>query len=150
VRNLFVLFVMMLASCGPRPSNHGLNDKNPFGEWSSGHGQTVFVRRDGTYKFCEGKVCEEGKHIPDGQWSVFLLGFADMKVTANLRKISGWDEGKKLSVWADDPIRGKFYSIGQTGQPQSMTDEMCGGRPCSRIGEGDDGKQYVFSKMKDY
>jgi hypothetical protein len=108
----------------------------------------VFVRRDGTYKFCEGKVCEEGKHIPAGSWNVELLGFADMKVTAKLRKVSGWDEQNES--YKGTVFEGNSYIIGKTGQPQSMTDEMCGGRPCSRIGQGDDGTQYVFSKMKDY
>jgi hypothetical protein len=150
MRQLLLLVLIILASCGPRPSNHGLSDKHPYGEWSSGHGQTIIVRRDGTYKFCDGTFCEEGKYIAKNEATVHLLGFGTMKATARLRKMSQWDEYGRISVWADDPVKGQLYVLGQTGQPQSMTDEFCGGRPCSRIGEGKGGTQYAFSKMKDY
>ncbi len=150
MRYLIIGVAIFLASCGPRPSNHGLNDKHPYGEWSSGHGQTIIVRRDGTYRFCDGSFCEEGKHVKESLISLDLLGFGDMKATARLRKMSQWDKYGRSRAWADDPVKGKLYTLGQTGQPQSMTDEFCGGRPCSRIGQGADGTQYAFSKMKDY
>jgi hypothetical protein len=149
MRQLHLFGLILLASCGPLPSNHGLSDKHPYGEWSSGHGQTVVVRRDGTYTFCYGAFCEEGNHVPEGRTSVDLLGFGSMKSTARLRKISQWDEYGRSSAWADDPVKGQLYTLGQTGQPQSMTDEICGGRPCSRIGSVN-GTEYAFSKMRDY
>jgi hypothetical protein len=149
MRNLFVSLIITLASCGPKPSDHGLSEE-AFGEWSSGHGQTVFVRRDGTYKFCEGKFCEEGKHIPHGKnMGVWLVNFGDMKATAKLRKISGWDESITVSVISKEPPYSKMHSMGQSGMPQSMRDELCGGRPCNMIGNEDE-IYYTFSKMKDY
>jgi hypothetical protein len=153
-RLLYLLLLpLLLVACKPAPSDHGLNDKSPYGFWevtrtgfwqANRTGQTMEVRRNGTYRFCDGTFCEEGKTMPDAK-AVWLLGFYSMKATKTLREYSGAEADDFF-----DPIFNDAWQLYGNGAPPSARDDLCDGRPCSLIGIRGRGGDYAFMKMKDY
>jgi hypothetical protein len=153
-RLLYLLLLpLLLVACKPTPSDHGLDDDSPYGFWEVTRtgfwqaihtGQTMDVRRNGTYRFCDGTFCEDGKTMPDVK-AVWLLGFYSMKATKRLREDTGW----KGSDFFDPNLRDASQLYGN-GAPPSMRDDLCDGRPCKIIGIRGNGGDYAFMKMKDY
>jgi hypothetical protein len=155
-RLLTLLLLSFLAACKPTPSDHGLDDDSPFGLWqvtrpglwqATRTGQTLDVRRDGTYRFCDASFCEEGKTMPDTK-AVWLLGFSNMKATKRLREDSGTEADDNGD--SSDAARRNAWQLYGNGAPQSLQDDLCDGRPCSLISVGGRGGDYAFMKMKDY
>ncbi len=92
---LTVLLAVIGTSCeasGPMASRG-----HPYGLWSTERGQTIEVRRNGTFRFCDERKCELGKYEPSGRAAVLLVGFSTMIVTERLRKRSGLEAGGTLA-----------------------------------------------------
>jgi hypothetical protein len=83
--NLLALWCLLalVAGCGPKPALP--TGDHPYGRWETEQGQSVEVRRDGTFTFCDAGQCDTGHYRSDGPREVWLIGYSDMKSTERLR-----------------------------------------------------------------
>lgn len=123
--------------------------ESPYGLWSTERGQTVEVRRDGTFLFCDGQQCESGRHQANGRASVLLVGFANMPVTQRLRELSDWEPPFLVSGVDRDPAWSSSFELGDGGMADEFRHRLCQDRPCRIIGRASY-NQYRFVKLRDY
>ena len=142
-----VLLLPVLSACsgGDSPATKD----HPYGLWSTERGQTVEVRRDGTFKYCDQENCQSGNYAKDGRTTVLLRGFADMSVTENLRQRSGWDQMRAASSIPSDPDRRRSLELGDGGLSKEFRHKLCQDRPCRIVGRSDF-DVYRFVKVRDY
>lgn len=119
---------------------------NPYGVWSTGLGQVIEVRRDGTYRYCDGEDCTTGQMIVDhnGAW---LLRFYDLKATKNLRDLSGDVEFPSRPSPLDDPVTEGSFLLVDHGPDAG---DGCRARPCRPFGDFKSYDEYAFTKNRDY
>lgn len=158
MRNMAIaLLLTLLAACGTDVQQTTVEEasiadrSSPFGLWSTERGQTVEVFRDGTFRFCDGELCETGQYerYYDRSRSVFLIGFGSMTATQRLRKLSGWQE--ELSIWQASGFPSDVVSehVRMLNNYQLGGQRLCQGRPCSIVGRVE-GDVYRFVKLRDY
>jgi hypothetical protein len=145
---MITLFLALFSAAigGQAPVDLG----NPYGKWSTDRGQTIEVKRDGRFVFCDSGFCEIGTYKTDGAHEVLLLNFAKMKSTQRLIHLSGEDEA--LAMNASMPLteeRRFGFDIGDGGMSPELQYELCRGRPCKIIGRVK-GDVYRFRKISDY
>jgi hypothetical protein len=143
---IIVVAAFALASCHRiDPEAATLNRDSPFGFWSTERGQTIEVRRDGTYTYCDQGVCASGRTRPDPPTMIWLVDFNKMPLTNGLRELS--DENWRLR--ADPTVQAEAdYQLGD-----AVSDEFrrkrCRGRPCAPVGRVTY-DVYRFVKLRDY
>lgn len=152
MRLMVIAVLALVYGCCPKAAPK-LSFDSPFGLWSTERGQTVEVKRDGSYNYCDQGLCQGGKATRDGYTLVKLDGFFDMKVTERLRKMSGLDEMQRLDRELDKglslPHTEEIVEIGDGGMDDEYRFHLCQGRPCIIVGRHDyDVMRFV--KLKDY
>lgn len=135
------------AGCGPKPVVPSVD--HPYGRWETEQGQSVDVRRDGTFTFCDAGLCDTGHYRPNGQNEVWLIGYSDMKSTQRLRAATGWDRELEYTTIPSDPVLRRSLGLGDGKAPESYKRRRCQGRPCMMVGDFERG-DYRFVKVKDY
>lgn len=141
------VFAAVLAGChtaAPLASRD-----SPYGVWSTERGQTVEVRRDGTFRFCDGQTCESGRYEMEGA-SVLLIGFADMPITQRLRDFSGWEPAFFPPELDTDPVTRGSFQLGDGGMSDELRHSLCQDRPCRIVGRADVPHRYRFVKLRDF
>lgn len=123
---------------------------SPFGVWSTERGQTVEVRRDGSFRYCDGNRCAAGRYRMDGPHMALLLNFSRMPITQSMLNAAGYEAHPPpwTPLSADDIVRMNSFSLGDGGMSEELRMDLCQGRPCEIIGRAE-GDVYRFAKIRD-
>jgi hypothetical protein len=121
--------------CGPTTEARAVVE--PFGVWSSMKGDFIFIRRNGTYDFCNADSCGTGRYERLGATGAKLLGLDVLPEAQRLLYVSGWLDLR--DVEPDVVIRDSGES-----------DAECYGYPCFLLGAADQGNRTYILKITDY
>ena len=149
-RAVAVIIVVTVVGCAPANETKAAAQKEgePYGLWSTERGQTIAITRDGKYKYCDGGACEVGYQTMDGNCAL-LLGFADMEATANLRRVSGWEEMRKVATNQMDDVHRGALDVCDYGMSAKMKHDLCQDRACRIVGRHE-GDIYRLVKTENY
>ena len=142
--------LLSFMACSAPAAPARISQGHPFGLWSSGRGQTIEIFRDGRYRFCQERQCEDGAWRVSDNLTVVLTGFADMKVTRTLRRDSRWDERRFDPAWTPPEERAGGLLMGDSLDEEGRR-FYCKGQPCRVVGSFDvEAERFAFAKIADH
>ena len=120
-----------------------------YGVWSTERGQTIDVRRDGSFTYCDMDECASGRSIRSGVTHVFLIDFGRMPETKKLREASYFDLAPEDSDGLNGVVHRNGLDLGDGHMDEEYRRRLCQGRPCRIVGVADH-EVYRLVKLKDY
>jgi hypothetical protein len=142
-----LIVTLSLVALGWNGAAWAASRDHPYGLWTTERGHYITVRRDGTWVFCDRDVCDGGRYIADGK-NVLLLGFGSLPVTAELRRRSGWDEGRAHLPEGFSQEQSDGLDLGDYGMSDDLRHRLCQDRPCRIVGRAE-GDVFRFVKVSD-
>lgn len=115
-----------------------LDPSSPYGIWKTGKGHVIVIPRDGTYVYCDAKICIQGRTSPEGAHGVALKDFMTNPATRALREMS--EEDRTESDY-------DFTEMGR-GMSDELRTDFCNDYPCVPIGNHD--RNFRFIKIEDF
>jgi hypothetical protein len=136
-----MLLAAMVVGCAPQERT----DSGPYGVWSTRAGETITIKRDGTYAYCDGPSCMSGQIELVGASGVHLKEFFVREETKRLLLRSGYTD---LLQYMQSPPPTDF-DFTEGAMTDSQGKRYCDGKPCVAIGamEGD---VVAFAKVKGF
>jgi hypothetical protein len=115
-----------------------LDGSSPYGIWKTGKGHVIVIPHDGTYVYCDAKMCMQGRTRPEGVTGIVLKDFMTNPATRALREISGEDRSEPDY---------DFTEMGK-GMSDERRKDFCSDYPCVPIGNLD--INFRFIKIEDF